>query len=198
MSRSLSRQTTDTRISEVEIISMLTPASPMQAKNDAATPGCERMPAPISDTLPTWSSKSSDLKRVCSLILSRAAIAVGPSALGSVKEMSVRPVPSVDTFCTIMSMLISAWATVSKMRPAAPGSSGTPTIVIFASLRSWATPVISACSTPASSIDPVTSVPCLFEYEERTWIGTLNRRAYSTHRNISTFAPPAASSSISS
>jgi hypothetical protein len=45
-------------------------------------------------------------------------------------------VPSVDTFCTIMSMLISACATVLKIRPAAPGSSGTPTIVILASLRS--------------------------------------------------------------
>jgi hypothetical protein len=58
--------------------------------------------------------------------------------------------------------------------------------------------VISACSTEGSSIDPVTMVPGLFEYDERTWIGTVNRRAYSTHRNISTFAPPAASSSISS
>ncbi len=55
-SRSVSRQTTETRISEVEIISMLTPASPSAAKKPAATPGCERMPAPISETLPTWSS----------------------------------------------------------------------------------------------------------------------------------------------
>jgi hypothetical protein len=130
--------------------------------------------------------------------LESAAIAVGPSAFGSVNEMSVRPVPSVDTFCTIMSMLISACATVLKMWPAAPGSSGTPTMVILASLRSWATPVMSACSTEGSSIDPVTIVPGFCEYDERTWIGTPNRRAYSTHRNISTFAPPAASSSISS
>ena len=70
-----------------------------------------------------------------------------------------------------MSMLISASATVAKMRAAAPGSSGTPTIVIFASLRSCATPVMSACSTGSSSIDPVTMVPVLFEYDERTWIG---------------------------
>ena len=104
----------------------------------------------------------------------------------------------MDTFCTIMSMLISAPATVSKMRAAAPGSSGTATIVIFASLRSWATPVISACSTGRSSIDPVTIVPGRCVYDERTWIGILKRRAYSTHRSISTFAPQAASSSISS
>jgi hypothetical protein len=60
----VSRHTTETRISEVEIISMLTPASPMHAKNDAATPGWDRMPAPISDTLPTWSSKSRPLNLI--------------------------------------------------------------------------------------------------------------------------------------
>jgi hypothetical protein len=38
----------------------------------------------------------------------------------------------------------------------------------------------------------------LFEYDERTWIGMLDRRAYSTHRSMSTLAPQAASSSISS
>ena len=110
----------------------------------------------------------------------------------------MRPVPSVDTFCTIMSMLISAAATVWKIRAASPGSSGTPTIVIFASLRSCATPVMSACSTGRSSIDPVTMVPVLVEYDERTWIGSPDRRAYSTLRRCSTFAPQAASSSISS
>ena len=51
-----SSTTTEMRISEVEIISMLTPASASAAKNVAATPGCERMPAPTSDTLPIWSS----------------------------------------------------------------------------------------------------------------------------------------------
>ena len=55
-SRSVSRHTTETRISDVEIISMLTPAWAMAPKNLAATPGCERMPAPTSDTLPMWSS----------------------------------------------------------------------------------------------------------------------------------------------
>ena len=49
-----------------------------------------------------------------------------------------------------------------------------------------------------SSIDPVTMVPGLSEYDDRTWMGTLYRRAYSTQRSISTFAPAAAISSISS
>ena len=97
-----------------------------------------------------------------------------------------------------MSMLLSALATVSKILAAMPGSSGTPTIVIFASLRSCATPVIITCSTVRSSIDPVTSVPELCEYEERTRIGSPDRRAYSTLRRCSTFAPQAASSNISS
>ena len=41
---SSSRQITEMRISEVEISSMLTPASASAPKNVAETPGCERMP----------------------------------------------------------------------------------------------------------------------------------------------------------
>jgi hypothetical protein len=55
-SRSVSRQITEIRISDVEIISTLTPASASAEKKIAATPGCERMPAPTSDSLPMWSS----------------------------------------------------------------------------------------------------------------------------------------------
>jgi hypothetical protein len=50
---------TEMRISEVEIISMLTPAAASEAKNFAVMPGWLRMPAPMSETLPTRSSKSS-------------------------------------------------------------------------------------------------------------------------------------------
>ena len=39
-------------IGEVEIISMLTPSSASTPKTFAATPGCERMPAPTIETLP--------------------------------------------------------------------------------------------------------------------------------------------------
>ena len=49
-----------------------------------------------------------------------------------------------------------------------------------------------------SSTDPVTMVPGFVEYDDRTWIGTWWRRACLTHRSISTFAPHAAISSISS
>ena len=47
---------TEIRISEVEIISMFTPASASALKNLAVMPGWLRMPAPISETLPIWSS----------------------------------------------------------------------------------------------------------------------------------------------
>ena len=53
---SASSTITEIRISEVEIISMFTPASASALKNLAVMPGWLRMPAPISETLPIWSS----------------------------------------------------------------------------------------------------------------------------------------------
>ncbi len=47
---------TEIRISEVEISSMLIPASASASQNVAVTPGWLFMPAPTSDTLPMWSS----------------------------------------------------------------------------------------------------------------------------------------------
>src|SRR5262249_2426128 len=49
---SASSTITEIRISDVEIISMLMPALASAAKNFAVMPGCERIPAPISETLP--------------------------------------------------------------------------------------------------------------------------------------------------
>ncbi len=89
-------------------------------------------------------------------------MALRPSALGRVKEMSVRPVEAADTFCTIMSMLISASEIVRKIAAASPGLSGTPTTVILASEVSCATPEMMACSTflsPCSIGSLLTQVP---------------------------------------
>src|SRR5699024_11987198 len=47
--------TTEMRISEVEIMSMLMPASPSERNSVAETPGGERTPAPTMLTLPVWS-----------------------------------------------------------------------------------------------------------------------------------------------
>jgi hypothetical protein len=125
-STSVSRQTTEMRISEVLISSRLTPASASAPKNRADTPGCERIPAPTSDTLPMFWSKSTLAKPTVCFTRSSAASAVGPSLLGSVNEMSASLLAVVETFCTIMSMLISASASTRKICAASPGRSGTP------------------------------------------------------------------------
>jgi hypothetical protein len=87
------------------------------------------------------------------------------------------------------------------MAAALPGLSGTPTTVILASLRSWATPEMIACSicSPSGKVEgSTTQVPSRWLNEDRTCTLTPNRRAYSTHRRCRTFAPEAAISSISS
>ena len=53
---SFSSTTTEIRISDVEIISMLTPASASAPKNVALTPGLDRIPAPTREILPIRSS----------------------------------------------------------------------------------------------------------------------------------------------
>jgi len=80
-------------------------------------------------------------------VLSRARRAAVESPSGQVKEMFVRPVPSAETSWTIMSILASVLATIAKMRAAAPGTSGTPTMVILSWLRSCAMPEMTGAST---------------------------------------------------
>ena len=90
--------------------------------------------------------------------------------------MSVRLVAAAETFWTIMSRLIAALDSASKMRAASPTLSGTPTTVILASLRSWATPAMMAASMvpscgASSLMLPRTIVPFSWLNEERTWMG---------------------------
>ena len=130
------RQTTEIRISEVEIISMLTPASASAAKNVAVTPGCERMPAPTSETLPIWSSYSSDSKPISSCGPRRAPPSPsGPSALGQgegdVGEAGRR---RGDVLHDHVDVDLGVGDAPRRCVAALPGLSGTPTTVIFASL----------------------------------------------------------------
>ena len=121
--------------------------------------------------------------------------------MGRVKEMSVFTSESLETFCTIMSMLMPASEMTSKMEAAAPTWSGTPMTVILASLRSWATPVMMASSMLSAFLTSswgFTQVPGLSLKDERTWTFTFSRRAYSTQRKWRILAPEAASSIISS
>ena len=85
----------------------------------------------------------------------------------------MRFVEAAETFCTTMSRLISALASVSKMRAASPTLSGTATTVILASLRSCATPAMIACSTLSTSASGTIQVPSFWLKEERTWTGML-------------------------
>jgi hypothetical protein len=130
------RQSTDIRISEVFMVSMLIPALESASQNVAVTPGCERMPAPTSDTFPTSASCSTSAKPTSGCTAVSAATARGPSARVSVNVMSVRLSELRLMFCSTMSMLISASATVRKIRAAIPGVSGTSVTVILASDRS--------------------------------------------------------------
>ncbi len=132
-------------------------------------------------------------------------MAVGADPCGQVNVTSVRPVEAADTFWTIMSTLMLACASALKIAAASPGLSGTPTTVILASFTSAATPEMIGCSMALPSAiaasmasGDMTIVPVRWENDDRTWMGRSNRRAYSTQRRCSTFAPTAASSSISS
>ena len=145
---------------EVEIISMLMPSSASTANTFAATPGCERMPAPTIETLPISS---------CAISSAYASPARGSSdarasrksSRGTVKEISASPPAEVGSFWTIMSTFTFAWASASKMRAAAPGSSGTPTSVIRASEVEWVTAVMSGCSMVSASLDHNRTGPVL-------------------------------------
>ena len=95
-----------------------------------------------------------------------------------------------------MSTLMFASASAPKMRAAAPGCVGTPSIVTRASEVECVTAVISGCSIVSPSA--TTTVPGASSNDERQWIRTPWLRAYSTERNCSTPAPEAAISSISS
>jgi hypothetical protein len=162
------RVTTLMRISLVEIISMLMPASNSAVKSFAETPAFVRIPAPTRASLPIWSSYCSAWKPTSPLWSSSALSTFAPSDLGRVNEMSVRPVAAVDEFCTIMSMFASVEATIVKIWAALPGTSGTPTTVIFASLRSEAMPEMMDSSTISPSLGLTTSVPSLLLNEDRT------------------------------
>ena len=96
----------------------------------------------------------------------------------------------------ITSTLTLASASAPKMRPATPGSSGTPVSVTRDSPVEWVTAVTKGRSMVSAS--ERTRVPGASLAELRQWMRTSLLRAYSTERSCSTFAPDAAISSISS
>ena len=77
-------------IGDVEIISMLMPASPSTVKTVAATPGWLRIPAPTIETLPIDSSAATSSMPSSPTSASSASRAMRPSSRGTVNDMSAR------------------------------------------------------------------------------------------------------------
>ena len=174
---------------------MLMPSVASASNMSAATPGCDFIPAPTSESFAMSSSIVNRSAPTSAVSDSSADRSRWRSARGAVNDRSV--VSSCDTFCTIMSTLTPSAAIALKTRAATPGRSGTSSIVTFASSASSAIPLISTPSI-SSSLLSRTQVPAASSNADRTWILTPWRRAISTDRVCNTFAPPAASSSISS
>ena len=128
---------------------MLIPASASASNMSAATPGCERMPAPISETFAMSESCVQPAAPTSSHPASRIGSATARSVFGSVNEMSVSPWE--ETFWTIMSMFTPESASARKTRAATPGRSGTPISVSLASEVSCVTPEMIAFSSNFSS-----------------------------------------------
>ena len=186
------RVTTEMRISEVEIISMLTPALASALKNVAETPGCERMPAPTSESLPIWSSywieAKPDRRPGSSAGPAPPVCAVGLGA--GERDVGQAGVGGRDVLDDHVDVDLGVGAAPGRSAAALPGWSGTPTTVTLASLRSWATPAMIGASTASPSAGwSVTMVPSFAEKELRTWMGMSKRRAYSTLRRCSTLEP---------
>ena len=135
-------------IGEVEIICRLIPLSARVRNIFAATPGCERMPAPIRDTLPrSWFSsivKSPSSARV----LSRAPFVAGTSSAGTENDISALP---WTTFWMIVSTFTCAEPTTSKISAATPGRSGMSDSVKTTSFSLWVTADTIGCSIEAPS-----------------------------------------------
>ena len=143
---------------------MLTPASPSTVNVLAATPGCDFIPAPTSETLPISGSVWIPIP-YSSVSGSSASTALCTSSLGAVNDMSARWPSVTGSFWMIMSTLTFASASAVNTRPATPGVSGTPVSVTRASSVEWVTAVTSGRSI----------VSCSPQHES-TW-SVLERRA---------------------
>src|SRR5215212_6842979 len=161
------RITQEILIGEVEIISMLILFSPSTRKTLAATPGWLRIPAPTIETLPIDWSVSMPISESSSRIASTAA---SRSSASTVNDRSAPPSWDTGSFWMIMSTLMLASASAPKMRPATPGSSGTPVRVTRASSVEWVTAVTSGRSMVSCS--ETTRVPGASSAELRQWMRT--------------------------
>ena len=189
---------------------MLIPRAPSVENMVLATPAWLRMPTPTTLIFATRVSCTSSAKPIASRAWFSVSIERARSADGTVKVTSVDPVPrapwSWAIFWMIMSTLMFAAASGSKIADTEPGLSGTAVSVIFASFLSCAMPVISWRSTSSTSCSPTIIVPGNVSAigasspvnDDSTWTRTFSFIARPTDRVCSTLAPTLASSSISS
>ena len=109
---------------------ILTPSRESTANIRAATPECERIPTPTSDTLAMASVTPTDFASISLATRCTRVTALPRSTRGTVNEISVSS--AWLTFWMIISTMMFASATGPKIRAAMPGRSGTPIIVILA------------------------------------------------------------------
>jgi len=115
------------------------------------------------------------------------------SSRGTENESSALP---CTTFWMMVSTFTCAAAIESNTVAAEPGRSGSPVSVKMTSVSECVTPEMMGCSKTSSS--GTTHVPSSSEKVEREWTRTPWLRASSTERSMSTLAPDADISSISS
>src|ERR1039457_48317 len=82
---------TEILISLVEIMSMLTPVEARVSNILAATPGCERMPMPTTDSLAISIVEVASRAPISLTMGCRVFVALAASLEATVKEMSVKP-----------------------------------------------------------------------------------------------------------
>ena len=148
-------------IGDVEIICRLISLSASVRNILAATPGFERIPAPINDTLPRSWFCSIVNKPSSARVLSSAAWVAGTSSVGTENDISAFP---WTTFWMIVSTFTFAAPTTSKISAATPGRSGMSDSVNTTSFSLWVTADTIGCSIEAPSW---TQVPSSSENVER-------------------------------
>ncbi len=154
-------------IGEVEIMRRLIWLSASVRNIFAATPGCERMPAPMIEILPRLASSSTSIgpSESSACVIARRAAAM--SSCGTENESSATP---CTTFWMIVSTLTFSAATASNTSAAAPGRSGMPVRVKITSVSEWVTPEMMGFSTTSSA--GRIQVPSSSENVEREWTRT--------------------------
>ena len=138
-------------IGEVEIIRRLIRSSASVRNIRAVTPGCERMPAPTSATLPRSAISTTSNGPIASCTRSSARRVASTSPAGTENETVAEP---CTTSCRIVSTLTSSAAIASKIAAAIPGRSGSPLRSKTTSFSECVTAETMGCSSPSDAVDP--------------------------------------------